>query len=129
MASLHFKDSEVCCPCCHAAPQPELFDLLEEVRGFYGFPMRVNSGMRCKKYNESIPRSSPRSQHILGRAADIHIPKRNIKGILKPNLKMKGLLLSAANRAESVKFIGIYDTFLHLDCREWDLDYKMIRCF
>ena len=119
MASTHFKDKEVACPCCHALPQQELFDMLEEVRGFYTFPMRVNSGMRCAKYNESIPRSAKHSQHVQGKAADIHIP----------NERMRGLLLTAIERSESVKFIGLYDTFIHIDCRNWNLDYKMFRSF
>lgn len=47
-----------------------LMDGLEELRALAGVPLRVNSGYRSKKHNTAIG-GSPRSQHMLGKAADI----------------------------------------------------------
>ena len=117
MATTHFTDKELECKCgCGARAKHETFEMLEEVRSIYGYPMRVNSGMRCLQYNRTKG-SSDDSQHPKGLAADIHVPDD----------RRKCLLLEAAFKSERVRFIQVYDTFIHLDCRHWNLDYKMMR--
>lgn len=48
-------------------------EVLEPVRRNFGRPVIVNSGYRSRAVNRKV-RGSPRSQHMLGEAADIEIP-------------------------------------------------------
>lgn len=36
-------------------------------------PIKINSAYRCKERNAEIEDASPNSQHLLGRAVDIHV--------------------------------------------------------
>ena len=81
MLSKHFKKSEFKCGCrgrfCNGYPttvSPKLIGILEKLRVTYGKPITVTSGMRCKKYNNSLVGSVPNSAHRYGKAADIYIP-------------------------------------------------------
>ena len=46
---------------------------LQSIRDHYGKPMVITSGMRCRKYNNSLRGSSAVSGHMNGYAADIYI--------------------------------------------------------
>lgn len=46
---------------------------LQSIRNHYGKPIEITSGIRCKKYNDSLRGSSKVSGHLNGYAADIHI--------------------------------------------------------
>ena len=46
---------------------------LQSIRTHYGKPMKITSGMRCKRYNNSLRGSSAVSGHMSGYAADIYI--------------------------------------------------------
>lgn len=46
--------------------------VLDPLREWYGKPIRVNSGFRCKALNEAVG-GSDTSQHRLGEAADITV--------------------------------------------------------
>jgi uncharacterized protein YcbK (DUF882 family) len=48
----------------------ELVQLLEKVRAITGRPLVVVSGYRCEPHNKAVG-GAPKSQHLLGRAADI----------------------------------------------------------
>jgi len=75
--SKHFSRSEFECKCgCgQDTIDAELIMLCETVREMNGNqPLSINSGNRCKKYNEIVG-GSQNSQHILSRAADL--PVRN----------------------------------------------------
>lgn len=46
--------------------------VLEPIRELLGgIPLKVDSGYRCKELNDSLPHSSPTSQHLIGQAADL----------------------------------------------------------
>lgn len=47
-------------------------DVLEPVREEWGKALRINSGYRCTALNKAVG-GSPRSYHIKGMAADIHV--------------------------------------------------------
>lgn len=86
--SKHFKKSEFKCGCrgkyCNGYPKtvsPKLIGILEKLRVTYGKPITITSGMRCKKYNNSLVGSVPNSAHRYGKAADIYIPGASLSGI------------------------------------------------
>lgn len=95
-----------------------LVELLEIIRLHYNKPLHINSGYRTVQYNASIKNSSPKSQHILGKAADIWLND------VSPKQLYSWLDSSYPNSLG----IGIYDTFVHVDVREgksrWDYRTK-----
>ena len=93
----YFKKSEFKCQCggkyCNGYPadiSPKLIDILEALREYFGKPITITSGLRCKKHNAEVGGVS-NSQHQYGKAADIYIP-----GIDKAKIKAKAYELGAA---------------------------------
>lgn len=69
--SAHFTYEELACRHCGVASyDPVLLCCLEELRRIVGRPLRIVSGYRCPQHNRAVG-GAPRSQHVLGRAADI----------------------------------------------------------
>ena len=95
-----------------------LIELLEIIRLHYNKSLHINSGYRTVQYNASLKNSSPKSQHILGKAADIWLND------VSPKQLYSWLDSSYPNSLG----IGIYDTFVHVDVREgksrWDYRTK-----
>lgn len=95
-----------------------LVELLEIIRLHYNKPLHINSGYRTVQYNASLKNSSPKSQHILGKAADIWLN----------NVSPKQLYSWLDSSYPNSLGIGIYDTFVHVDVREgksrWDYRTK-----
>lgn len=83
----------------------ETLDLLEFIRGELGGPLIVNSFYRSLKHNSKVG-GSPRSQHLLGRAADLRATRWGVYKIKELALKF------------NVRGIGLYDTFVHVDMRD-----------
>lgn len=86
--SKHFKKSEFKCGCrgkyCDGYPvtvNPKLIGILEKLRSYYGEPITITSGLRCKKHNNSLAGSSKTSAHLKGKAADIYIPGAKLSSI------------------------------------------------
>ena len=73
--SAHFSRREFACKCgCGLdTVDKRLLDLCELVRTWTGGPVRVVSGHRCQEHNRRVG-GSPKSQHVLGRAADLAVP-------------------------------------------------------
>lgn len=77
----NFKPEEFRCECggkyCTGYPswmkKVELQNL-QKIRNKYGKPMKITSGLRCKKANSLSPGSIPTSKHLTGYAADFRIP-------------------------------------------------------
>lgn len=90
-----------------------LVNLLQLIRLHFGKPVIINSAYRTKAHNAAVG-GSPRSQHMLGTAADIRI-----SGV-EP--------LAIAQYAEKLMpdcgGIGLYNSFTHVDVRakrtRWD---------
>mgnify|MGYP005921579347 FL=1 len=95
-----------------------LVELLEIIRLHYNKPLHINSGYRTVQYNATLKNSSPKSQHILGKAADIWLDD------ISPKQLYSWLDSSYPNSLG----IGIYNTFVHVDVREgksrWDYRTK-----
>lgn len=104
--SENFYRSEFACKCGCGFDTVDvaLLDTLERIRRYFGKPVTVNSGCRCEGYNKGIGESA-KSQHILGRAADI-----SVKGVFP---------VDVADYAESIGVSGVgrYSSFTHIDSR------------
>jgi len=77
---------------------------LEAIRAHFDRPVRITSGCRCVRHNQSVG-GSHRSQHKKGRAADF-----TVDGV-PPDV--------VAELAEQMGLggIGRYETFTHIDTR------------
>ncbi len=107
----NFRPIEFKCPCqnCDGGKMSLFFmSTLQGLRYQIGFPLHINSGFRCPEYNASLENSSPKSQHMIGLAADISTIT------LTPSQK-HFLVEKAFQRFTGV---GIYKNFIHLDLRD-----------
>lgn len=90
-----------------AEPDEKMVRYADEIRRRLGVPLRVNSGLRCKVWNQKNNGAS-QSQHMTGFACDLGCPK----GITAEKM---------ASVAEEVigntGGIGIYDWGIHIDSR------------
>ena len=103
--SAHFSKSEFQCPCCGKVKiNPRLITKLEEVRKAIGdIPIKITSGYRCKKYNQSI-NGYIDSPHLYGLAADTR----------RKGLTIIEYAFKANYRVEGIR-LGIYPNHLHID--------------
>lgn len=80
-SSAHFAKSEFKCSCggryCNGYPagntSAKLLNILEKIRAYYGKPITITSGQRCKTRNKQVGGVS-NSKHLTGKAADFYIP-------------------------------------------------------
>lgn len=84
--------------------EPELWTLLDKMRGECGFPFNINSGKRSKAENDSLKDSVSDSAHLTGLAVDI--------AVRSSYERFKMVQVALAN---GVNRIGIGETFVHLD--------------
>lgn len=95
-----------------------LLELLEIIRNHYNKPLIIISAYRTVAYNSSLKNSSPKSQHMLGNAADIKIS----------DVSPLKLYMWLNSKYPNSLGLGIYDTFVHVDVREgksrWDYRTK-----
>lgn len=102
-----FSLYEFQCPCCHCVKlHPLLLQKLKGLRYRIAKPIIINSGYRCNKHNKEVG-GVKNSYHLLGKAADIHVPGICLVELVKI-VKEFGF-----------KGIGFYPerNFLHLDIR------------
>ena len=106
--SKHFSSNEFACNCQCGFEEvnPELIDVLEDLREAYGMPITINSGCRCPIHNKAVG-GEPNSEHMKGTAADI-----SMTGM--PTIKIKQYL---DNKYPNKYGIGLYKTWVHIDVR------------
>ncbi len=106
--SEYFSRREFSCRCGCGADTVDvgLIAILDEVRQHFNAPVTVTSGMRCPDHNRAVGGSS-RSQHILGRAADIQV-----KGV-----DPSDVFDFVRERYPSGMGFGRYPSFTHIDSR------------
>jgi uncharacterized protein YcbK (DUF882 family) len=105
----YFPPSETQCKCgCGLDITDELRGLLNTLRRDYGRPITVVSGARCPTYNRQVG-GAPQSQHRLGRAADLLLPKSHIH-------KSDLIMWTCVER--KFRGRGFYKTFIHVDIRK-----------
>lgn len=108
--SLNFSRSEFACRCgCgFDTVDIELLRILQKVRNHFVQSVHITSACRCPDHNEKVG-GSRKSQHKLGRAADIivaHIEPDDVADFLDGTMSHGG--------------IGRYSTFTHVDTRTND---------
>jgi len=84
-----------------------LLEMLDELRGNCGFPLKINSGVRTEERNKAVG-GSINSSHLKGLAVDIHCTES----------AKRFKIIDEALRLGFDR-IGIAKTFIHLDI---DLD-------
>lgn len=117
--SQNFSSYEFDCPCDSTSCKEqrlhvELVQKLQYLRDKLGYPLRINSGYRCIKYQEKLRKKGYKtakktSQHSLGKAVDA-----GLTGSKNIEKRMKKFL---AESEKLFKAIGIGSRFLHLDLR------------
>lgn len=112
-ASAHFAWREFYCPVAKHVIVSDLtmhhIDKLENLRLAFGAPLRVNSAYRCPEKNAEVG-GAERSMH-LAFATDI-----------APTGPVDMAALTVLHKlGQELAFTGIgqYNTFIHLDCREF----------
>ena len=108
----NFRWREIVCPCCQGIRLLELVDghmeRLQELRNRLEFPLQITSGYRCPAHNREVG-GAPRSMHKEF-ATDVR-PYRNVAGQLA--------LLRDTVAAMDWGGVGLYNTFIHLDRRDF----------
>jgi len=72
-------------------------NILQPIRDFFGYPLKINSGFRCSELNKAV-KGAPTSYHLATRgiaAADIdsnHVPLAVIFNYIKNNLDFQELI-------------------------------------
>lgn len=109
---MYFEDSEFYCKCkrlgCSGKNRlinPSLQDRLDKLRGAYGAPLFVASGLRCPEHNIEVGGELD-SAHTAGLAVDLRCT----------NSVVRYELLNISIDRKLFNRIGIGKTFLHLDC-------------
>ena len=109
--SKNFSRHEFACRCCDRIEiNQRLVDALQELRDLAGLPIRVTSGYRCPEHNRAIG-GAPRSQHLLGTAADI-----SVRGMTSAEMYRLAEDVEAFRNGG----IGVYPDkgFIHVDVRD-----------
>lgn len=100
------RDEFACkCGCGFDDIDMRVVRLCQMVRDFFESPVTITSGCRCQSHNRDVG-GSPRSQHLVGFAADIkarHVPPSVVHEYCE-SLDPGGL--------------GYYPTFTHIDVRD-----------
>jgi len=93
------------CGCGFKYIDHELGQVLDAIREFFDAPVYVNSGCRCESHNFRVG-GAIHSQHVLGKAADIHMKD------VTPAIIAEAAVKLGANG------VKVYDTFTHVDVRD-----------
>lgn len=114
--------AEYQCPCCMKLPpmieeladpndMPVIysgfFDDFSVIRGAWGKPLRISSGYRCPKYNQSIG-GSLMSVHTFGLALDCDVNINEVE-------KLDAIIEEVASHLRRGKYTNS-GSFVHIDC-------------
>lgn len=88
----------------------KLADNLQIIRDHIGKPIHITSAYRPVEYNRKIG-SKDTSQHVIAKAADIHVNGMNSKELYKIIEKL------IKEKAIHNGGLGLYPTFVHYDVR------------
>jgi uncharacterized protein YcbK (DUF882 family) len=120
----NFKLEEFECKCGCVMPQfvkPNILELAENLQILRDEVGRIDltNAYRCKEHNADVG-GSINSQHLLGKAADIKSKK------LKPSEVAEHVDDMMKNETFKMGGIGIYNTFTHVDIRDYRARWSKI---
>ena len=136
----NFRINEFVCRCGCEMPaearqniEALVANVLDPVREAYDKPIYVNSGYRCEKHNKAVG-GVPRSQHMVGEAADISVKSEKLK--VKSELDELARIIKEQGRFDQ---LIIYPTFLHVSYKRNGVNrhkvlkntatsYEVLRC-
>ena len=114
-----FSRAEFACKdgCGYDAIDVALVDALQQLRDIIGRPLVVLSGCRCAAHNANVG-GVGNSQHMLGKAADVHAPSWRPRAAYSQPMSARALYAAAA-KIPSFHGLGVDDQrgFVHLDIR------------
>jgi len=121
----NFSLSEFECNCGCKMPDDvfenikELAINLQYIRDYINTPIKLTNAYRCKKHNKKVGGSN-KSQHILGKAADIQVKEiaPSVMADLIEDLIEKGYIEQGG--------VGRYNTFTHYDIRKTKARWEKI---
>ena len=87
---------------------------LQAIRDHVGASVSINSAYRCESHNKAS-KGSKRSQHLLGKAADITIKGYNPDSVV---CILEDMLTNPYLKGVDLGAIGRYNTFTHIDIRD-----------
>ena len=125
----NFKIQEFVCRCGCEMPaearqniEALVANVLDPLRDEYGKPIYVNSGYRCEKHNAAVG-GVPKSQHMLGQAADISVKSEKLK--VKSELDELARIIVSQGRFDQ---LILYPTFLHVSYKRSGVNrHKVLR--
>jgi uncharacterized protein YcbK (DUF882 family) len=88
---------------------------LQKIREYVGKPIRINSAYRSPDYNDNIVKGSKKSQHKLGKAADITIDTFTPDEVVSI---IENMLTNEMLGGFHIGGLGSYRTFTHVDIRD-----------
>lgn len=94
------------CGCGTYIHNEELIEMLNDVREYFGKPVRITSGTRCPAHNAAVG-GVPDSQHTLGTAADIQVS----------GISPEETYAYLTDKYPGKFGFGLYSTFVHCDVR------------
>ena len=115
--SKHMSKDEIACHCgCgQDSIDKDLIKMFEDFRAEKELPLLITNCNRCLEHNRRIG-SKDTSQHVLGKAVDLHCPSMNhadLVKLAKLHHKKDGILSGG---------LGVYSNFIHVDTgsfRSW----------
>lgn len=127
------KEFECRCGCVMPAEakaniEALVHNVLDPVRDAYDKPIGVNSGFRCEKHNKAVG-GVPRSQHLVGEAADIR-PVQGVQRVQGVQEFKEELMKLARIIVQQGRFdqLILYPTFLHVSYKRTGVNrHKVLR--
>lgn len=111
----NFTKKEFACKCGCGLDNisMSLVEMLQTIRDEWKKPLMINSGLRCKKHNDKSG-GSPKSQHMLGTAADVRT-EGNVQTFYNFIV-----FLYKMGKIPQLGYIQLYldKNFVHLDVRK-----------
>lgn len=123
----YFKEGEFACKCCGQLPpsareniEALVDSVLDPARQKFGGPVLVNSGYRCVSHNQKVG-GVPRSQHLVGEAADVSA------GSTQANERLAKIIEEYGRYDQLIRYLDVRGNirFIHVSWKQNGPNRKM----